>query len=531
MSAPDSTSLSSLRPLYFRALTLTRAAGPAGRAFWRVREQSAARDLTEVLVTIAAVSMAGWYSPLSYHALGHIYLLTVIVLSLRVSRWPALVAAVVSAMAWDYAFIPPKLSFSLLDFDDSLLLGTYFVVALTAGQLTTRIRDQQRSEQRREQRATALFHLTRALAGAQTLDDGVLEALTQADRQFEAKSALLLADEAGHLTLHPAGRLALNAQATALAAWTTHSKKEAGRFTEIFPEYDSLYMPLVRDDHAVGVLVIQPPAQVTRTTPQQRELLEAFAAQIALLLEREYLRSASERAKLLDESDRLHRTLLDSVSHELRTPLAVLQAAAESMAREVNDPHRALPAEILTAARRLNRVVANLLSQSRLESGGVRPRLDWCDARDLIAASRRELGESLAGHSLHLEIPEDLPLLFADAPLMEHVIANLLLNAALYSPPGTTLTVSGGVTPAGDRIHLTFADEGPGIPAELRAHLFHKFRRGDFRSGNGLGLGLSIVRGLMLAQGGDVVIEEHTGTGARLTIYLPHRPHTNVPPE
>src|SRR5258707_126204 len=118
-----------------------------GPAYWAVRELSLGRELAEVLLIIAAVSVAGWFSPLSYHALGHVYLLTVIMLSLRVSQWPALVAAVVSALAWDYAFIPPQLSFSLLDFDESLLLGTYIVVALTAGQLTTRIREQQRSEQ------------------------------------------------------------------------------------------------------------------------------------------------------------------------------------------------------------------------------------------------------------------------------------------------------------------------------------------------------------------------------------------------
>ena len=531
MSASASSLLRSLSSVYSRALSLTRAAAPSGRAYWAVRELSPARELAEVLVTIGAVSVAGWYSPFSYHALGHIYLLTVIVLSLRVSRWPALVAAVASALAWDYAFIPPKLSFSLLDFDDSLLLGTYFVVTLTAGQLTTRIRDQQRSEQRREQRATALFHLTRGLAGTQTLNDGVMEALTQADRQFEAKSALLLADEAGKLLPHPAGTLNLNAHALALAAWTARYEKEAGRFTEVSPEADSLYIPLLRSGRVLGVLAIQPPAHATRTTPQQRELLEAFAAQIALLIEREHLRSASEHAKLLAESDRLHRTLLDSVSHELKTPLAVLQAAAENMAREGADRHPDLPAEILTATRRLNRVVANLLSQSRLEAGGVRPKLDWCDARDLIAAARRELGATLAGRSLRLEMPADLPLLFADALLMEHVITNLLLNAVLYSPPGSALTVTGHVDAVNDRIQLTFADEGPGIPAELRAQLFQKFRRGNVPDGNGLGLGLSIVRGFMQAQGGDVIVEEHPGPGARLTVHLPNRAHTLVPLE
>lgn len=531
MSASVSNLLRSLRPIYTRAFSAGESEAPAGRGYWVGRERSLTRDLAEVVATLGAVSVAGWYSPFSYHALGHVYLLTVVVLSLRVSRWPALVAAIGSALAWDYAFIPPRLSFSLLDLDDSLLLGTYFVVALTAGQLTTLIRDQQRSEQRREQRATALFHLTRALAGSQTLDEGVTEALRQADRQFEVRSALLLADDSGTLLAHAAGTLALNTRAMAMATWSATHGREAGRFTEIFPDADLVLVPLLRGARALGVLAIQPPAQATRSTPQQRDLLEAFAAQIALLVEREQLRTASERAKLLAESDRLHRTLLDSVSHELKTPLAVLQAAAENMMREGVGRRPDLPAEILTATRRLNRLVANLLGQSRLESGGFRSRPDWCDARDLIAAARRELGDALREHQVHLNLPDDLPLLFADAPLMEHVLSNLLLNGVLYSPPGGALSISGGLDAGGARVWLTVSDEGPGIAPELRAQLFQKFRRGAASGGNGLGLGLSIVRGFMQAQGGDVLIEEHAAPGARLTVHLPHHPHTVVPQE
>jgi K+-sensing histidine kinase KdpD len=504
---------------------------PAKTPYWATSELPPWRELMEVLLVIAGVSVAGWFSPFSYHALGHIYLLTVIVLSLRVSRWPALVAAVASALAWDYAFIPPRLSFSLLDFDETLLLGTYFVVALTAGQLTRRIRDQQRSEHRREQHATALFHLTRALAGTHTLDEGATAALTQADALFEARSALLLAQEGGRLMPYPKGSLVPDDAALALAAWTWRNRHEAGRFTQVSPAASTLHLPLIRGGHVLGVLVIEPPDHATRLPTQQHDLLEAFAAQIALLIEREHLRSANERTKLLAESDRLHRTLLDSVSHELKTPLAVLQAAAESLARDGASRRPGLPTEILAAVRRLNRVVSNLLSQSRLEAGGIRPKLDWCDARDLIAAARRELGDALAGRAFRLEIPADMPLLLADAPLMEHVITNLLLNAVLYSPAGSGLTVTARWDRTNDRVSLTFADEGPGIPAGLQAELFQKFKRGDPTGGSGLGLGLSIVRGLMQAQGGDVGVEDHAGPGARLTILLPHAPHTHVPQE
>ncbi|HEY8994913.1 MAG TPA: DUF4118 domain-containing protein, partial [Lacunisphaera sp.] len=295
-------------------------------AYWVAREPSPGRALLEVLLVIAAVTVAGWFLPLSYDALGHIYLLTVIVLSLRVNRWAALVAALTSALAWNYTFVPPRLSFSKLGLEDGLLLGTYFVVALIASQLTSRIREQQRSEHQREQRATALFHLTRALAATHSLDEGVAAALAQADVLFEARSALLLVDERGHLYPHRASSLSLNEPTLSLAAWTWRNRHEGGRFTQVSPEADTIHVPVLSDNHALGVLVIRPPTHAIRSTPQQRDLLEGFAAQIALLVEREHLRSANERAKLLAESDRMHRTLLDTVSHELRTPLAVLQS-------------------------------------------------------------------------------------------------------------------------------------------------------------------------------------------------------------
>jgi two-component system sensor histidine kinase KdpD len=495
------------------------------------RGLSPAREFLEVLAVILAVTVAGWFTPFSYHALGHVYLLTVIMLCLRVGRWPAMVAAVVSGLVWNFVFIPPRLSFHVIDFDDCLLLGTYFVVALIAGQLTAFIRTQERTERQREQRATALFHLTRALAGAHTLDEGVTAALRQADGLFEAQTALLLAGEDGTLAPHPACSLTLDQAGHSVAAGVARNRHEAGRFTNVSPEGPALHLPLLRAGQVLGVLVVRPPAEATRSTPEQRDLLEAFAAQIALLVEREHLRDAGERAKLLTESDRLHRTLLDSVSHELKTPLAVLRAAAENLAKEGGARRADLPGEILTATSRLNRVVANLLSQSRLEAGAVKPQLDWCDARDLVSAARRGLGDVLAGRPFKSDIPADMPLFKADAPLMEQVVTNLLLNAVLYTPAGSPLSVTAGVDRPNAQVFLTFADQGPGIPAALKAHLFQKFRRGAGAQGGGLGLGLSIVRGLMQAQGGDVTIDEQAGPGARFTLRLPYSAHGSVPHE
>jgi two-component system sensor histidine kinase KdpD len=286
-----------------------------------------------------------------------------------------------------------------------------------------------------------------------------------------------------------------------------------------------------RAEAVLGVFTICLPPEAAPLTAGQRELIASFAAQIALLVEREQLHAAAEREKLLAESDRLHRTLLDSVSHELKTPLAVLRAAAENLGKAPAGPASALADEILTATHRLDWLVANLLSQTRLESGSLTPQMDWCDARDLFGAARRSVGPVLGDRVVKTVIADDMPLFMADAPLMENILANLLLNVALHTPPGGQLVLAAGVEAGGGRIFVSVADQGPGIPPELRPTLFQKFRRGRTARAGGLGLGLSIVRGFTLAQGGEVRAEDNPGGGARFTIFLPASLQETVPQE
>lgn len=481
--------------------------------------------------TVAALTLAGLLLPDNYYlAAGLVYLLAVILLSLRVGRGPVLMAGVLSALTWNSLFIPPRFTFRIEKVEDGLLFGTYFVVALVAGQLTSRIRAQALAERRREGRATALFNLTRALAEAGTLDDAVFAALRQADTLFTARTALLLADAQGTVTPHFAGSFALDEKERSVAGWVFQNRRPAGRFTDTLPGGAAFYLPLVRDDKAVGVLGIAVP-ETHNLTLAQRDLLEAFARQLALIVEREHLREAGAREKLLAESDKLHRVLLDSVSHELRTPLAVITGTLENLADAPAGLRTELIDEGRAAARRLNRLVGNLLDQTRLESGALKPRLDWCDARDLVNAALDGMRDELAGHPLEVVLPDDMPPIRADFALTEQALANLLLNAARHTPTGTPVFLTAGIERGGSRAFFTVADRGPGFPLAMRERLFKKFERGDAARAGGLGLGLSIVRGFVVAQGGDIVVGENPGGGAVFTIYLPHAAPQTAPTE
>ena len=490
------------------------------------------REYGIVAAVVGTVTILGSLLPTDYYlAVGLVYLLAVISLSLRVGRWPVLAAGVLSALTWDYLFIPPKYTFVINKLEDALLFGTYFIVALVSGQLTARIRAQARNERMREERATALFHLTRALAAANTLDDAVFAALRQADELFSAQTSLALFEASdGSLVPHFAGSYTLDEKERAVAEWACRNQHSAGRFTDTLPASAGYYVPLVREGTALGVMGIKVAENKTLTLAQ-RDLIESFARQLALIAEREHLREASEREKLLTESEKLHRTLLDSVSHELRTPLAVITASLDNLAAAEGAQREALTNEARIATQRLNRLVSNLLDQTRLETGTLKARLDWYDPRDLVNGAVENIRELLAGHPFEILIPDEMPPVRADFALTQQALANLLLNAALHTPLATPILLTAGIESAGRRCFFTVADRGPGFPPAMRERLFKKFARGDAAKAGGLGLGLSIVRGFIVAQQGDIVVGENPGGGAVFTIYLPHSSPQNPPLE
>jgi two-component system sensor histidine kinase KdpD len=251
-------------------------------------------------------------------------------------------------------------------------------------------------------------------------------------------------------------------------------------------------------------------------------LLETFARQTALVLDRIELRTAAEQSRLLAESEKFSRTLLNSISHELRTPLAASTSAASALATaDATTPEQRsdLICEIQEANARLNRVVGNLLDVARLESGKVRPSLDWHDARDLVQTTLRELQRELAAHTVRLEMPPAPLLVRLDFSLAQHALANLLLNAVNHTPAGTPLDVQAQL--ADGNLVLSVGDRGPGIPAEWLPRIFDKFFRAPGAPTGGSGLGLTIVKGFVEAHGGTVTADNRPGGGAIFAMRLP----------
>jgi len=484
---------------------------------------------------------------------GLIFLLVVVLLALFVGRGPVLFAGALSALTWNFFFLPPRYTLFIHSLDDAILFGTYFVVALVLGQLVARIRAQSDAERRREERTAALYELTRELAEAGSRDEVVWQLLGQINRVFHARAAVTF-PSGDKLVPHPDNTLILTEKELSVSDWAFRQRKAAGRFTDNLPGAGALHLPLGTERKTFGVLAVGLPEQ--NLPLAQRDLLETFARQAALVLDRVELRAAAEQTRLFAESERLSRALLNSISHELRTPLAAITSAATALAevefpgveschrsqasgrlvpphpgplprregestieQQPADQRQMLLAEIQEANARLNRIVGNLLDVARLESGKVVPRLDWHDARDVVQTTLRELHQEMSAHPVKLDLPSDPILIRLDFSLAQHALANLLVNAITHTPPGTPVEVQ--AKSADSSILLTVSDRGPGIAANFMPRIFDKFSRAPNAPAGGSGLGLTIAKGFVEAQGGSITVENRPGGGATFTIRLP----------
>lgn len=491
---------------------------PEHRKRWGPAFHSSARQYLAALGTIAATTLvnAGLMPLTGPRVPGLVFLLVVVISALFVGRGPVMVAGAVSALVWNFFFLPPRFTFVMHRPHDTVLFVAYFVVALVLGQLVARVRVQQRVERQREVRATSLYELMRDLAGAGSREEIIWQVMAQVHRVFQAPAAIVL-PVGERLASHPDSMVALTDKELAVADWAFRQRKAAGRFTDNLPGAGALHLPLVTDRKAFGVLTVG----VEKELPlAQRELLGIFAQQAALALDRTELRVATEQARLLAESERLSRALLNSISHELRTPLAAITSAASSLSESVSPAlQRTLIGEIHEANARLNRVVGNLLDLARLEHGNVRAHLDWHDVHDLVRTTLGDLERELSASRVKLEMPAAPLLAWLDYSLVQHALANLLLNAAMHTPPGTTIEVRARLS---DQVLvMSVLDEGPGIPADVMPRVFDRFIRASDAPAGGSGLGLAIAKGFIESQGGSITAGNRESGGAEFTLRLP----------
>lgn len=459
-----------------------------------------------------------------YSTVGLLYLLAVLIGATALSRGATLGMATLTAFAWNFLFIPPTLTFRIGGIHDTVLFGLYFVVALVIGQLHARLRQRERVERRREQQTLALYRFNRTLAEKAGFAETMESAAARLREIFAADFAILLEANDGRLAAHPIAGIAINERERAVAEWVLSHGEAAGRSTHTLPQSSGFYLPLRTQSGVLGVLAAFLPLNRSFGL-EERQMLETFCSQLALVVERFQLQEEAARSEVEERSRQLQKTLLDSVSHELRTPLAVISASAERLAGSLPDEENLL-GEIANATRRLERVVSNLLSLTRLESGSVQPKPEWCDLEDIIDEAIASVRTDAPERVFTVEIAPDAATLHADPGLLEDALRNLVRNAAQHTPDGTSIEIDARRL---DReIQIRVSDHGPGIPEERREAVFEKFFRGPEARPGGLGMGLALARGFVHALGGSLRVDSRAdgSSGSTFTIVLPmpHQP-------
>jgi two-component system, OmpR family, sensor histidine kinase KdpD len=492
------------------------------------RLHSAWQEYVLALGIILTATGAGWLALAHLHPVNIVmlYLLAVVLVALRAGRGPAIFAAFLAVAAFDYFFVPPKMTLAVQNFEYLITFTILLVVGVIIAGLTWRLKQQAQSAIFREQRTAGLYRLSRELAVAQNTLQVALCGERIISELFRCKTAVVL-PSAGMQALifepRHAGFCTELQNECAVMKWVLENNKPAGLTTGTLPGAEALYLPLSTNRGGMGVLGLCPPSDQAAhlALPEIKRTLDTCATLIAAALEREQLELAEQQAVVQAASERLRSTLLSSISHDLRTPLAGIRGSAETMLELLPaqpGPERELLDGIRTEGERLTLLLENILELTRLTAGNLALRLESQPLEEVVGAALGQLEARLRDRRLSVALPEDLPLVRIDAVLIERVLVNLLDNALKYTPAGTPLELSAESAPG--FVVLSLADHGPGLPAYAVEDVFTPFNQPGDKSGSpqagghGSGLGLSICKAIVTAHGGAISAAARPGGGS-----------------
>jgi len=471
---------------------LERLLTPSGRA----------RAAAGIVVAVAAPAFVTAIASIPSHPGAAVpallYLLAVVAASAIGHLWPGLLAAALSFVGLDYFFTPPVHRLTVSKGEDLFALAVFLVVAAAVSAAISAALEQRAMAEFREQQVRALYHVTSQLLAAPGLT-AVLSDLASSLR------SLYGLDGCRVIVLRPDG-----------------SERERVVSGAVEDE-DLLSFPLVAEGRPVGRIELSGP-RPGRLGGPQTEVLNAFAAQLSLALERARLGEEAAGARVEAEASRIRAALFSSVTHDLRTPLASIMASASSLLEQgvpfSEEQRHELLQTILEEADRLNRLVANLMDLSRLRAGALTPTVEPVPLEDIISSVTRRLAPALAGREVRVLIREDVPAVPVDVVQMDQVLTNLIENAVRYTPKGTPIGIAAARWHG--MVEIRVSDRGPGIPAEARGKVFQEFYREDVEGRrSGTGLGLAIANAIVTAHGGSMGVEDTPGGGATIWLHLP----------
>lgn len=471
--------------------------------------------LASVATTLIATPLLPYFDSANIVML---FLLNVVVVAVKFGRGPAIAAAFLSVASFDFFFVTPRFSFAVSDVQYLLTFAVMLAVALIIGQMTAGLRFQARIARHREERAQSLFAFAKDLSGVLQSSEVSEKSVEVIERTFRSTVHLILPDRNDRLvqdTMHSPPRDSAEID-MAIAQWAFDKGLQAGLATDTLPAHVYRYVPLKAPMRIRGILAIKPSSPRWLLIPEQQRQIETFANLIAIALERVHYVEIAQETIVKMESERLRASLLAALSHDLRTPLTALVGLAESLSMtELHAPQKEMALAIREESLRMNTLVNNLLDMARIQSGEIKLRREWQPIEEVIGTAIRSLAASnqlWGARKIKVKIAPDVPLLEFDSVLIERVLANLLENAAKYTPRESSISIT--VSKADRECFISIADDGPGIASGQEQIIFEKFSRGAQESAMpGVGLGLAICRAIVEAHHGKIWAQNKAATG------------------
>ncbi|MFC4312572.1 ATP-binding protein [Steroidobacter flavus] len=519
---------------HFDVITIGSAHGE--RSGTRSRDSSKASWLKSIrwsrygwALAISALTSALLYALDPYVAVANIimsYLASSTFVAVKFGRGPAVLASFANVAAFAVYFVPPRFSVTMVDLQYLVTFTVMLIVAVTMANLIASVRRQSRATGDRERRTALLYAMTRDLSATRGVANMSRVAVRHIVDVFDCQAAVLLPDATGTLQRPadaPMDGSFRNADLS-VAQWVFEHGPRGGLGSDYMPEAPAMYLLLTHEQQRFGVLAVLPQTSRRLLAPEQTRLLDSFAEQLSLAVERAGLSAAAEAGRVAAETESLRNTLLASISHDLRTPLAAIAGASSTLAergREIDDDIRTQLARSIEAkAVEMAEIVSNVLDLMRFESGQIALRRDTHALDDLIGSALVRVEERLRSHPVRIDVPNELPVLHVDGTLIVQALANIFDNAAKYTPADAVLHI--GARLEEQRVRVEIDDEGPGFPAVDRERLFDKFSRGQGEGAvAGAGLGLAICRAIVHAHGGTIRATDRPGGGARVEFFLP----------
>lgn len=484
------------------------------------------RQYAFLLLVFASLLGLGYLlSPLiGYRGIALIYLAAVLALSLVTSPGPVAILAVLSALALNFLFIPPRFTFSIGSAEDLLLFAIYFLVAFVTGSLVARLKANERMLGEGEKRAAFLFRAAERLARAHSIEEASATAAETIEQHFGTRACIFASEVDGSISGDFVGlaRGDIDTREMAAVSYAFSEGCVCGSSTDSLPAARLRYIPALLGEKASGVIgLVLPEGRPWRKSDDN--LLLSLGRTFAFVVERELSEARRRKAAMDLESERLSKVLLDSVSHELRTPLTTItgsiSALKDSRLAELPEARNSLIDGALDSAKRLDRIVEDILSMSRIDSGALRTARMVVDLADIANTAMENLGDEIAQERVHLRLPRDPYPVKVDLGLAARLVTNLLRNAARYSPPEASIELE--MSEGGEDLAIRVRDHGPGVADSELQSIFERFKRGERASGGGLGLGLAICRGIAAAHGGTIVAHNAPSGGLEVKALFP----------